>query len=95
MDYKNSRNNNMERIPGYDAWKLAEPDYIEPAPQYCEICDCRLYEDRELENETCKDCHIKYYCEECGEYSENITLVAETEGYCPDCYNVEEEDFEI
>ena len=69
--------------------RFQEPDYYEPAPQYCEFCDCELHEDKERERETCDECHYTHHCEQCGEYSEELIMVAETEGYCTDCYEPE------
>lgn len=63
--------------------RFQDPDYTEAPIVYCEICDCEVYEE---DQEHCEDCRVDYFCEECGEYSEEIIKVAEKEGYCPDCY---------
>ena len=70
----------METIQGYDNWKLASPDYEDEA----RICECgeEIYDDEATD---CEDC-IHHICEECGEYSEDVVVVAPTETYCENCY---------
>lgn len=52
-----------------------------PAPVYCEVCETEVHSEWEIKNEVC----FQHHCEGCGEKTDDIRLVAETEGYCPDC----------
>ena len=73
----------MERIEGYDSWKLASPDYYEVEPKRCEGCDSEIDEVIEDETEFCEDCLCGYddddessecegcvYCMCCKDYDE-------------------------
>ena len=70
-------------MTGYDNWKLDYTDRgdYEGETRYCE-CGEEIYDDEATD---CEDC-LHHICEECGEYSEDVVVVAPTETYCPDCY---------